>query len=185
MARIGRCLVVSVAFALTLGSGTAWAQENFDAGKNPAQLFANDCGGCHKSPSGLSKAPGMFGLESFLREHYTASRQAAATIAGYLKSVDAAEPPARASGKRRKGESRSKSADKPSKPAEGKPAEAKSAEPKSDAKSETKSDAKSEAKSDTKSDSKPAADKPPESKAEAKPAESKSSTDSKKTDKTD
>jgi mono/diheme cytochrome c family protein len=77
------------ALALALTAGPAVAQDNFDANKTPAQLFANDCSGCHKSPTGLIKSSGLFGVESFLREHYTASRQAAAAIAGYLRAVDA------------------------------------------------------------------------------------------------
>jgi hypothetical protein len=138
---------------LAFATGRAAAQDNLDAGKKPAQLFANDCSGCHKSPAGLSKAPGMFGLENFLREHYTASRQSAALIAGYLRSVDAEQPAAAA--KRRKSEPKPRSGDKPA----------------ADAK---KPDAKSDAKSDTKSDAKPPSEKPAESKAsETKPAESK------------
>lgn len=158
MCGAARCALVLLSFALASGFGRAMAQDNFDAGKKPAELFANDCSACHKSPAGLSKAPGLFGLESFLREHYTASRQAAAAIAGYLQAVDAAQPPPRAPAKRRKSEPRSKSADKPArqeeKKEEKKPAEAKPAEPKSEAKA--------------------ASEKPPEPKAsDSKPAEDK------------
>lgn len=64
------------------------AQENLDRGKSPAQLYASDCAICHKSPRGLSRAGGVFGVESFLREHYTASRESAAAIAAYLNFVD-------------------------------------------------------------------------------------------------
>jgi hypothetical protein len=135
-----------VIFTLALTEGRAIAQENLDAGKKPAQLFANDCSGCHKSPAGLSKAPGLFGLESFLREHYTASRQSAALIAGYLRSVDAEQAAAATAPKRRKSAPKPKD-DKPA-------AEAK--------------------KPDAKADAKPAADKPAEPKAaETKPADSK------------
>ena len=80
--------------ALVLGllalvfTGAAQAQENLDAGKTPAQLFASDCAICHKTTRGLARSGGMFGLESFLREHYTASRESAAKIAGYLRQVD-------------------------------------------------------------------------------------------------
>src|SRR5689334_1493994 len=109
---------------LLLAIAPAIAQDNYEAGKTPAQMFATDCALCHKSPAGLSKAPGYFGLESFLREHYTASRQAAAKIAAYLRSVDVAQPP-RAAGKRRGGETRAKSA-KPESKSGGKPGEEKS-----------------------------------------------------------
>lgn len=130
---------------LAVAGGRAVAQENLDAGKKPAQLFANDCSGCHKSPVGLSKAPGLFGLESFLREHYTASRQSAALIAGYLRSVDAEQAAAAVAPKRRSA----------SKPKSDKPA------------ADTK-------KPDAKADAKPASEKPAEPKAaETKPADSK------------
>jgi hypothetical protein len=59
--------------------------ENFSAKPAP-QLFATDCtgGGCHKGPQGLGKNYGQFGLATFLREHYTNSRQSAAALAEYL-----------------------------------------------------------------------------------------------------
>ncbi|HXZ46673.1 MAG TPA: hypothetical protein VEH02_08090, partial [Pseudolabrys sp.] len=49
-------------------AGAAGAQESLDQGKTPAQLFASDCSVCHKSPHGLTRGGGIFGLESFLRE---------------------------------------------------------------------------------------------------------------------
>ncbi|MBI4366289.1 MAG: hypothetical protein HY543_05670 [Deltaproteobacteria bacterium] len=74
----------------------AGAQENLDLGKTPAQLFASDCAFCHKSPQGLAKAGRFLGLDSFLREHYTASRESAAAIAAYLRAAgDAPAAPAR------------------------------------------------------------------------------------------
>ncbi len=78
-----------------LFEGAAQAQD-LSAGKTPEQLFRLNCMMCHKSPHGLgsggSKAGGLFGLESFLAEHYTGSSQSAAAIATYLKSVDGAAP---------------------------------------------------------------------------------------------
>jgi hypothetical protein len=65
----------------------AASQESLDKGKTPAQLFASDCSPCHKSPQGLVKSGGLFGIDSFLREHYTASRESAAAIANYIKSM--------------------------------------------------------------------------------------------------
>ena len=73
----------------------AAAQENLDQGKTAAQLFASDCAICHKSPRGLAKNAGLFGLDSFLREHYTASRELAAAIAKYLEAQGDAPPPAK------------------------------------------------------------------------------------------
>ena len=82
---------------LALGiAGPALAQENIDAGKTPAQLYAQDCAICHKVPHGLSRAGGLFGLQNFLREHYTASKESAAAIAAYLVAIDRkARPPER------------------------------------------------------------------------------------------
>jgi len=70
-------------------ANAALAQDNFDAGKSGAQLFASDCAICHKSAQSINRNVGgpFGGLESFLREHYTASREAAAEITAYLNSV--------------------------------------------------------------------------------------------------
>lgn len=92
--------------------GKAHAQENLAAGKTPAQLFQLDCTACHDRPEGLARRHPD--LEGFLAEHYTASKDTAAAIAAYLKSVDreagpahrshhlrrnAVQPPRRAHGK--------------------------------------------------------------------------------------
>ena len=73
--------------ALCIASWTS-AQENLEKGKTAAQLYANDCAICHKSPQSVPKTTGIFGLENFLREHYTASAEAAATIAAYLQGLE-------------------------------------------------------------------------------------------------
>jgi mono/diheme cytochrome c family protein len=75
------CLALCVA-------SSAGAQENLERGKTGAQLYASDCAACHKSPQGVSKATGILGLESFLREHYTTSGESAAAIATYLKGLN-------------------------------------------------------------------------------------------------
>lgn len=157
--------VLALAFA-----GSAGAQENLDQGKTPAQLFASDCAICHKSPQGLAKSGGLFGVESFLREHYTASRESAAAIAGYLAQVDRAagpapkKPPVKRAAK---GDGKTKTGGKPEagKPGEMKGPDAKSTEPKS---SEPKS---SEPKSTEPKTSEPKASeaKPPETKAASEP----------------
>jgi hypothetical protein len=165
-------------FAGAFTVGRAAAQDNFDANKTPAQLFANDCSGCHKSPAGLSKVPGMFGVESFLREHYTASRQAAAAIAGYLRAVDAEQPAAPS--KRGKSEPRRKADKKKEAKSEAKAkTEAKpetkpetKIEPKVEAKSEAKSEPKPESKPEAKVEAKPASEKPPAEKPADKPEKS-------------
>lgn len=154
-------LALVAAASWTLGSAVAVAEDgptNFDAGKTPAQLFAYDCGLCHKSPQGLAKSGGV-GLQSFLREHYTASKEAAAAIASYLVAVDQGKP---AEPRERKKRSESKT-----KPADKKPDEKKSESKATDEKpsEEKKSEAASPAPKTT---AKPAAK--PETKPEAKPA---------------
>lgn len=151
-------------------AGVAGAQENLDSGKTPAQLFASDCAICHKTPQGLAKSGGVFGLDSFLRQHYTASRETAAAIAAFLKAAgDAPAAPARKAVKRAtKGDDKAKAGEKKStdsKGAETKPADSKPGETKP-------ADAKP---ADTKpSETKPAETKPAEAKpVEAKPAEAK------------
>lgn len=123
--------------------GTALAQENLDAGKSGAQLYASNCAICHKSAQALNKsAGGLFGLESFLREHYTSSRESAAAITAYLNSLGGA-------------------------PAEHRPAKKKvRTEKKKESKPETKDDKPAEKKPDEKSD-KPA-EKPSETKPDKK-----------------
>lgn len=96
----------------------ALAQDNFDAGKTGAQLFASDCAICHKSPQSIGRDVGgpFGGLESFLREHYTASREAAASITAYLNSVGApATAEWRPARSRRKAEDKAKKDAKPAK----------------------------------------------------------------------
>jgi len=63
----------------------AGAQGNLDQGKTAAQLYASACAPCHKSPQSVSKTKLFFGLETFLREHYTSSSESAAILAAYLK----------------------------------------------------------------------------------------------------
>jgi len=156
-------------FPLALGiltlccAAPANAQENLDSGKTGAQLYASDCAICHKTPAGLTKNTGFGGLESFLREHYTASRESAAAIAGYLRSADKGPAPdTKRSAKRNpKGDDKSKSGEKVG---DKKPVAAKGTEPKP---SETKP-----------AETKPADAKPPEPKAkesETKPADAKPS----------
>jgi mono/diheme cytochrome c family protein len=67
-------------------ASSAGAQENLDKNKTGAQLYESICADCHKSPQSL-KSLGISGLESFLREHYTADRASAAAIATYLQGL--------------------------------------------------------------------------------------------------
>ena len=169
MSEFARRSIFMFSFLLLLGAPLR-AQENLDFGKTPAQLFASDCAICHKSPQGLAaKGGGMLGLENFLRQHYTASRESAAAIANYLQAVGTGPAaPGRAGKRPPKGDDKAKgTAKKPDAPksgaaksGEGKPGETKSGEGKP-----------GEAKP---GEAKPAEPKSTEPKAaEPKPAESK------------
>ena len=94
------------AMAMALSAvGPAAAQENLDAGKSGAQLYASDCLICHKSAQSFAKGLSGGGLEGFLRKHYTASRELAAAITAYLRDVgngkSTAKPPATSNRKTR------------------------------------------------------------------------------------
>lgn len=178
-------------WVLCLG-GAATAQENLDQGKTPAQLFASDCAICHKSPQGLAKSGGILGLDSFLREHYTASRESAAAIAAYLQAFgNAPAAPARRATKKGTGKTEAKGGDKPKAgekktetkksgvtlPGDNTPPPAKTSEPKtSEPKSSDSKPSESKA-SDTKAgDSKPSESKASEPKAsDTKPSDTKAS----------
>lgn len=137
-------MMVGGAGALTaawLFAGAALAQENFDQGKSGAQLYASDCAICHKSAQGLNKSGGLFGIESFLREHYTSSRESAAAIAAYLNTVGGGAAPAEHRPAKKKARSEKAKETKPD-VKDGKPSETKP-DGKSDEKpSEKKSDQK-------------------------------------------
>jgi len=140
MTGFNRKIALAVAILALFAVETALAQENLDQGKSGAQLYANECAICHKSPAGLTKAGGLLGLDSFLREHYTASRESAAAIAAYLKTVDTGgpAPKPRATSKPKK-----KEADTKAKPDEAK-SDTKDKSDKSAKPSETKSDEKAD-----------------------------------------
>jgi hypothetical protein len=133
MIGLGRSAIVSLGILALASVAPAGAQENLDVGKSPAQLYAADCAICHKSPQGMTKNSGLFGLSNFLREHYTASRESAAAIAAYVESIDRGPAPAAKHPPRKrsaKGDEKGKEKDKPGKPAEAKSDEPKSAAPK-------------------------------------------------------
>jgi hypothetical protein len=85
---LARCVGLAIGALVLCAAGPAAAQGNLDEGKTAAQLFAADCANCHKSPQSVSSTRWFFGLESFLTEHYTSSRQSAAILAAYLKEQD-------------------------------------------------------------------------------------------------
>jgi len=145
-------------FVLALAVGArVQAQENFDAGKTGAQLYASDCAICHKSPQGLNKSGGLLGLSSFLREHYTASKESAAAIAAYLDTVGS--PPAsakRAGAAKRtaKGDDKAKADDKAKGDEKAKADEKKNGKPKAD-EAKAKDSDKAKTSEQAKTDSKP------------------------------
>jgi hypothetical protein len=175
-----RCWGLELGLVLALAMGPALAQENLNAGKTPAQLYASDCAICHKSPQGMSRAAGMLGLDSFLREHYTSSHESAAAITAYIQSVDRGPPPKETRVKRnakREGghERKAKAVLPPSKPGEAKSQSKIETKP-AEAKSENKSESKTETKAETKPDSKT------EKKSAAKPKAAGSKDEAAKTD---
>jgi hypothetical protein len=114
---------------LAVGVSAGWlvnsaaAQETLGRNKSPAQTFASDCAVCHKSPRGLAKsAGGLFGVEGFLREHYTSSRESATALANYLRSQDSGPAGTRAKRAAVKGAGRKPSgAPGDTKPSAGRP----------------------------------------------------------------
>jgi hypothetical protein len=165
------CAGFGVALSVGLISvSTASAQTSLDAGKTPAQIFASDCSPCHKSPQGLFK--GALGLSSFLRQHYTASKENAEALAAYLGAVDKGGPAAATTSRKRDAKPPAKRDEKKEEAGESTP---ESAEGATEAKPARKPAAKKpDAKPEAKSDAKPAAAKPAEAKpADAKPAEAK------------
>lgn len=72
--------VIGVAVAVTVVP--AQAQSNLDAGKSPAQIFANTCNACHRSPRELKQTNAYF-----LREHYTTGGREAAAMSAYLAAI--------------------------------------------------------------------------------------------------
>lgn len=74
-------------------AGSAMPQGNIDAGKSPAQMFADTCSNCHRRPQELKRASA-----SFLRQHYTPGAQEAAAMATYLSNIPA-DPRAKDRGK--------------------------------------------------------------------------------------
>ena len=166
MTFVGRGVLRLAALAVLASAVPACAQDNFDRGKSAQQIFASDCSICHKTPQGLAKGGGsLFGLQGFLREHYTASRETAALLARYLEA--AGEPPA-ADPKRQPRRSVKPSDSKPAeaKPADAKPSESKPADQKSADKPEVKPDAKPEVKPEVRPEAKP--EVKPEPKSEPK-----------------
>jgi hypothetical protein len=83
-ATVFRRVAPALGLLLGLAPTLAHAQVSIDQGKTPAEMFANDCATCHKGARGLAHGKTSSELASFLSEHYTASRDEAASLAAYV-----------------------------------------------------------------------------------------------------
>jgi len=117
---------IVAALALAAVSPMAHAQLNIDQGKSPAEIFATDCAVCHKTTRGLANGKNSLMLSSFLREHYTASRDQAAALAAYVLGAGGSGPAPPAPGQK-PGPERARAAVEEPKTAEPKTAEPKMA----------------------------------------------------------
>ena len=82
MARVARVVPWVIAAAAVAADAPAQAQSNLDAGKSAAQIFADTCNACHRSPREVRPTSA-----AFLREHYTTGGREATAMAAYLASV--------------------------------------------------------------------------------------------------
>lgn len=82
MARVSGILPGLVGLAVWMTGFPASAQSNLDAGKSPAQIFANTCNACHRNPREIKRT-----TPAFMREHYTTGMQEATAMAAYLASI--------------------------------------------------------------------------------------------------
>jgi len=85
--RVSRHLAPAFIMFAALAPLSARAQVNIDQDKSPAHIFASDCSVCHKSTRGLANGRGSSALTGFLEEHYTSSREEAASVAAYVLSA--------------------------------------------------------------------------------------------------
>jgi hypothetical protein len=93
-----RRVAPAIGLLVGLAPVLAQAQTNIDQGKSPAEIFSADCATCHKSARGLANGRGSLSLASFLAEHYTSSRDQAASLAAYVMGAGGGEPAAAARG---------------------------------------------------------------------------------------
>lgn len=84
---MSRHLAPAIILAAVLAPISARAQVNIDQDKTPAHIFASDCSVCHKTTRGLANGRGNSALTGFLSEHYTSSREEAASVAAYILSA--------------------------------------------------------------------------------------------------
>jgi len=133
--RIGIKFGFGAALVFAMVPAVARAQVNIDQGKPPAEIFQSDCAVCHKSARGLADGKNSLMLSTFLREHYTASRDQAAALAAYVLGAGGGSGPAPAATQKPALEHAKATGEEP-KSAEPKTAEPKTAEPKTTARPE-------------------------------------------------
>ena len=134
--RVRRSAPWIVGVVAVLAAGSALPQGNIDAGKSPAQMFADTCSNCHRRPQELRRASA-----SFLRQHYTPGAQEAAAMANYLASIPAAKERPRAQD-RDKAKAQQQAQERPKPPqAKGKRPEVAKSEPPPEPPAETRAEA--------------------------------------------
>ena len=79
-----RRIAVSMMTVLAVFLATPADAQNLDAGKTPAQIFADTCSACHRRAQELRRAS-----TGFLRSHYTTGQAEAASMASYLAGLPA------------------------------------------------------------------------------------------------
>jgi hypothetical protein len=82
VSRVRQVTFCAIGLAIVAGAAPALAQANLDAGKSPAQIFADTCNACHRSPREIRPAGA-----GFLRQHYTTGGREAAVMAAYLAAI--------------------------------------------------------------------------------------------------
>ena len=82
MSRLRRLAPWALGVAGLLLASPCQAQGNIDAGKSPAQIFADTCAACHRSARELRRAGA-----SFLRQHYSTGSAEASAMANYLAGL--------------------------------------------------------------------------------------------------
>jgi hypothetical protein len=82
---VTRAFMPIVGLLSILAPSAAFAQAtNLDQGKSASQIFSAACAECHKAAHGLAKGKSADTVAEFLREHYTTSRDQAASLAAYV-----------------------------------------------------------------------------------------------------
>ena len=89
MTRLRGFAAGATGIVLLILTAPADAQGNLDAGKSPAQIFADTCAACHRNARELRRASA-----GFLRQHYTTGAEEASAMANYLAGLpgEAREP---------------------------------------------------------------------------------------------